>query len=227
MSDSRLRFRTRAKSLSLRNLFETPLRRLVRSTNATICRIRVRVGPPVRWTLSATRGSIRHKRIQRAMYGEPLTIATPEGLTLSGLLYPGDGTTGPGVLMLHGWDPLGQRHGYYVALAQKLRSIGHTVLTFNYCGYPGSATPSSSEGFNLAGLVRDVRAALSALLETGLVGAGGLTLFGHSYGGCLVLPTIMADDRIDRAVIHGPSIWIGHRITGREARERDFYHERY
>jgi pimeloyl-ACP methyl ester carboxylesterase len=187
---------------------------------------RVIVGPPVRWLQSAAHGALWKKRIYRPELGEAVTFRTQQGGQLSGRLYVGSPGT-RAVIMLHGWDPLGQEHGYYIALAHALRKRGYTVLTFNLPGYPGSYIPETPLGFNLATLVDAVHAAVSFLRRTKLVDAERIALFGHSYGAGLVVPALAADSDLWKGIIHGPSIWVEERITGADGTERSFFHERY
>lgn len=196
---------------------------------------RVIAGPPLRWLHSALHGRLRQKRLQRPPAGQPLTIPTPDGLTLSALFYPSLGPQAslpaPAFLILHGWDPLGQRHGYYLALAAALTRRGYHVMTLNLRGYPGSGVPEDPAGFNLTALTNDVRAALQTLRTLPGVDPQRLVLFGHSYGAGLVLPTLAAEPELWRAVVHGPSIWVEERITGDESGslgpQHAFFHERY
>ncbi len=191
--------------------------------------LRVRVGPRVRWVLSAARGPLRHKRVRRPDLGRRVEFSNADGMRFEGRVFIAARTQpAPGVLLLHGWDPLGQRHGFYLALASDLASQGLNVMTYNLRGYPGSDAPLESAGFNLDALTDDVHVALQAFLRTGHVDRERVFLYGHSYGACLVLPSLKsAGDVISKAVVHGPSIWIEERITGPAASKREFFHERY
>lgn len=187
---------------------------------------RVVAGPPVRWLRSAMHGPIWRKQFSRVKLGDELSFHTTSGVRLHGRLYSARPARA-GFVVVHGWDPLGQSHGYYLGLAETLRSRGYTVLTFNLPGYPGSEAPPTPYDYTLPTLVSAVRAAIGTLIETGLVAPHRVVLFGHSYGGGLVLPTLAQEPNIWRAIIHGPSTWVEKRITGPGAPQRDFFHERY
>lgn len=131
------------------------------------------------------------------------------------------------MLMLHGWDPQGQRHGLYVALADALTRRGWIVLTVNLPGYPGSDVPNGPDGYDLAELEGAALAALDDLVRRDDVDSRRLVLLGHSYGAGLVIPVMQSRPSLPRAVIYGPSIWVVKTTTGPNATHRAFYHERY
>lgn len=187
---------------------------------------RVIIGPPLRWIHSALHGNPFKKQLRRVPQSLAVSFPSPDGLTLSGEYYPA-ATWGPGLVIVHGWDPQGQHHGLYIALADTLRRSGISVLTVNLRGYPGSDCPPTAEGFNLSALTGDVQSAVSFLVEQPDVDPRRLILYGHSYGAGLVIPTLAADPRVWRGIIHGPSRWVEERITGPNGQQRSFFHERY
>lgn len=195
--------------------------------------IRVRIGPFVRHVLAALHGGPWRKRVRSIPKVEHVRILRPDGRSLAGCLYrpetaPGtNGDPGPAMLMLHGWDPQGQRHGLYVALADALARRGWSVLTINLPGYPGSDPPVDPAGYDLTELTGAALAALDDLVGRDEVDEERLVLLGHSYGAGLVIPLLRERPWLARAVIYGPSIWVVEMMTGPEATHQAFYHERY
>lgn len=195
--------------------------------------IRVRIGPFVRHVLAALHGGPWRKRVRSMPEAEHVRILRPDGRSLAGCLYRPEtapetrGDPGPAMLMLHGWDPQGQRHGLYVALADALAQRGWIVLTINLPGYPGSDPPVDPAGFDLTELKGAAVAALDDLVGRDEVDEERLVLLGHSYGAGLVIPLLRERPWLARAVIYGPSIWVVEMMTGPEATHQAFYHERY
>jgi pimeloyl-ACP methyl ester carboxylesterase len=188
---------------------------------------RVIAGPTVRRVRSALRSSPRHKRIQRASSSLSIRIPSTDGLQLLGYLYQAEPAPTPGLIILHSSDPQGQRHGFYLALADALQKRGISVLTFNFRGYPGSGVPATLRDFTMEKLVQDVRAALDTFLETGYIAADHVALYGHSYGAGIVLPTLTNESRFWKAILHGPPDWNERRIYGPNASQRAFFRARY
>jgi acetyl esterase/lipase len=188
--------------------------------------IRVRIGPFVRHVASALHGGPWNKSLRRVPSSRPVTIHRADGFRLAGAVYhPAErpagpvpegaarhATRAPGILLLHGWDPQGQRHGLYVALADALARRGFLVLTMNLRGYPGTG---------------DVLAALDFLAGLPDVDEDRVMLLGHSYGAGLVIPAMLRRPSLSRAIIYGPSAWVEETITGDEPTHREFYHERF
>lgn len=206
---------------------ESLVQYLVRTT-------RVRIGPFVRHVLAALHGGLWRKRFRPVPEAEAVRIGRPDGRSLTGRLYrprtePADaaGVPRPALLMLHGWDPQGQCHGLYVALADALRRRGWIVLTVNLPGYPGSDPPADPAGYDLSELKAAALAALDDLVGRDEVDEGRLVLLGHSYGAGLVVPVLRERPWLARAVIYGPSIWVVELMTGPAATHQAFYHERY
>jgi len=195
---------------------------------------RVRIGPFVRHVLAALHGGPWRKRLRPVPEAEAVRIPRPDGRSLAGRLYRppteaagASGAPRPAVLMLHGWDPQGQGHGLYVALADALARRGWITLTINLPGYPGSDPPSEPGGYDLAELESAALTALDNLASRDDVDERRLVLLGHSYGAGLVIPLLKARPSLPRAVIYGPSIWVVEMMTGPEATHQAFYHERY
>lgn len=198
---------------------------------------RVRIGPFVRHVLAALHGGLWRKRFRSIPDAEDVRILRPDGRSLAGRVYrpretkpePADapGSRRPAVLMLHGWDPQGQRHGLYVALADALARRGWVVLTVNLPGYPGSDAPNGPAGYHLAELEAAAHAALDDLILRDEVDEERLVLLGHSYGAGLVIPMLRERPQLARAVIYGPSTWMVEMVTGPEATHQAFGHERY
>lgn len=195
---------------------------------------RVRIGPFVRHVLAALHGGLWRKRVRPVPEAEAVRILRPDGRSLAGRLYrprtePAGAPGGPraAMLMLHGWDPQGQCHGLYVALADALARRGWIVLTVNLPGYPGSDPPVEPGGYDLAELESAALAALDELASREEVDEGRLVLLGHSYGAGLVIPTLDARPWLARAVIYGPSSWVVETMAGPEATHQAFFHERY
>lgn len=195
---------------------------------------RVRIGPFVRHVLAALHGGLLKKSFRPVPPARDIRIPRSDGRSLSGRLYrpraapaAASGASGPAMLMLHGWDPQGQGHGLYVALADALARRGWIVMTVNLPGYPGSDPPSEPGGYDLAELESAALAALDDLASRDDVDERRLVLLGHSYGAGLVIPVLRARPSLPRAVIYGPSIWVVEMMTGPEATHQAFYHERY
>lgn len=196
--------------------------------------IRVRIGPFVRHVLAALHGGLWRKRFRRMPEAEGVRILRPDGRSLAGRLYRprtkpagASGVPRPAMLMLHGWDPQGQCHGLYVALADALARRGWVVLTVNFPGYPGSDPPVDPAGYDMVELEGAALAALDDFVGRDEVDEERLVLLGHSYGAGLVIPTLRERPWLTRAVIYGPSIWVVEMMTGCEATHQSFYHERY
>jgi acetyl esterase/lipase len=183
----------------------------------------------VRHCLAALSGRWRDKRLRRAPAGLAVTVVRPDGFRLAGRLFAPRGAAGavPGMVIAHGWDPQGQRHGLYVALADALARRGYAVLTFNLRGYPGSDLPAGWDGFTIDELAGDVIAALDWLRNREGVDPDRVALLGHSYGADLVIPVLARDPGIWRAIIYGASCWMDATTTAPDATHREFYHERY
>lgn len=198
---------------------------------------RVRIGPFVRHVLTALHGGLWRKRFRSLPDAQCVRILRPDGRSLAGRLYrptmedatnPGAGSSArPAMLMLHGWDPQGQCHGLYVALADALARRGWIVLTVNFPGYPGSDPPREPGAFELAELESAALAALDDLASREEVDERRLLLLGHSYGAGLVLPLLKARPSLPRAVIYGPSAWADELMAGPKATHQAFFHERY
>lgn len=202
------------------------------SIPALLRTLRIRIGPAVRHLDSALRKGLWTKTFRAPPEGEEVRVRRSDGFELAGRLYrpPPDapsGTGAPGLLMLHGWDPQGQGHGLYLALAEAMTRRGYVVLTLNLRGYPGSHAPAEPSGFSLDELTSDALAAVDFLADHEGVDERRLALLGHSYGAGLVIPVLARRPMIARAVIYGPSIWMVETTTGPHATHREFYHERY
>lgn len=210
--------------------FAEALRGAGQWTRARLRTVRVRIGPGVRHLDSALHRGVWRKRMRHPPRGVPVDIRRADGFSLAGSLYRSvgaDGGRSPATLILHGWDPEGQRHGLYLALAEALVRRGHVVLTMNFRGYPGSDVPAGAWGFTIDELVGDVIAAVDALAARPDVNRDQVTLLGHSYGADVVLPVLSRRSWLETAVVYGPSIWMDETITGPAASHREFYHERY
>lgn len=204
-----------------------PFKNMVR---AALRSLRVRIGPIVRHLLTALHGSWWRKSVRRAPQGHPVRIRRSDEFSLAGRMYvperpPDAGLSG--VLVVHGWDPQGQRHGLYTALADALSRRGRSVLTINLRGYPGSDAPATSTGFNIEELAQDVVAAVDWLRNRKAIDEEKVSLLGHSYGADLVLPALCRGAQVCQAVIYGPSSWMDRTTYGPGATHQAFYHERY
>lgn len=199
---------------------------------------RVRIGPFVRHVLAALHGGLWRKRFRSAPRADEVRILRPDGRSLTGRVYrqPKEEATDrahaprsgrPAMLVLHGWDPQGQCHGLYLALADALVRRGWIVLTVNLPGYPGSDAPNGPAGYDLAELESAALTALDDFVSRDDVDDRRLVLLGHSYGAGLVIPMLKSRPSVPRAIIYGPSIWVTETTTGPDATHRAFYHERY
>lgn len=194
---------------------------------ASVRTLRVVYGPWFRRLHSLTRGKVSEKRLFRAVPGQPVSFTTDDGLRLSGRIYAADTSIRPAIVFLHSSDPAGQLHGLYLALAQIFVDAGYLVLTFNRRGYRGSDAPQDLRSFNMRQLASDVTAVITALLATGRAHPERIILYGHSRGAGIVLPALLADQRIWAGIMHCPPAWNKQRITGNNARDRALFVERF
>lgn len=136
----------------------------------------------------------------------PITLVTPDGVTLSGRLFPADAPVAVVVLA----SALGVRQPFYARFARHLAAQGFSVLTFDYRGV-GESAQGDLVG-DTATLRRwgedDVAAAISAAERV----AAGLPvlLVGHSFGG-QALGLAPVHGRLAGAVVVGAQLgWTGH-----------------
>jgi fermentation-respiration switch protein FrsA (DUF1100 family) len=107
-------------------------------------------------------------------WAEPVTIPTPDGVSLGAWLVAPDQEARATVVVFNG--NAGHR-GYRAGLAARLRAAGFSVLLFDYRGYGGNAGSPSERG-----LLLDARAVRSYLAGRSDVDPRRLVYFGESLG---------------------------------------------
>lgn len=136
----------------------------------------------------------------------PITLVTPDGVTLSGRLFPADAPRAVVVLA----PALGVPQPYYAKFARHLAAEGFAALTFDYRGVGDSAQR------DLVGDTTTLRQwgeddVAAAISEAERVAAGlPVLLVGHSFGG-QVLGLAPVHGRLAGAVVVGAQLgWTGY-----------------
>jgi len=141
--------------------------------------------------------------------GVPTTIATPDGVTLSGT-YWGQSGKAPAVLLLH---MLGRTRADWEPLAEDLAARGYTVLAVDFRGHGESRqmgkkhldfTDFTSRDWK--GLLVDVRAAGTWLAAQPGVDPGKIAYVGASIGANAALMTGAGDKAVRTVVLLSPGI---------------------
>ncbi len=148
--------------------------------------------------------------------GRPVTFATPDGLTLEGLLHLPDGTPCPGVVVAHPHPQYGgeMRNNVVSALCQAANGVGAAALRFNFRGV-GSSEGSFENG---TGEQQDVHGALDYLRSQPEIDASRVALAGYSFGALVALRYASGRDDLTAVVAvsnptgRGPSVELSMRV---------------
>ena len=118
------------------------------------------------------------------------TVVESDGLALPAWFIPaGDGRTGPGVVLVHGWESARDRT---LPMAVFLNAAGFHTLTFDVRGHgdnPPETLPLTGGEFGC-----DAAAAFRTLLDRPEVTVGAIS--GHSMGGIGAILAAAADPRV-------------------------------
>jgi len=132
-------------------------------------------------------------------------------ITLKGTLYtPHRWMSGkaPAIVFCHGGTSIGRKLAIYVIAARQLAERGYVVLTFDFRGFGESDDPphdsSVANAVSDLDFTQDISAALTYLSGMKYVDATRLFLIGHSFGGGVVLPASVKDERIRKTVSISP-----------------------
>ncbi len=149
--------------------------------------------PSHRWTrVTQAPAPIRHPLVVPTLE----TFRAPDGLELSGWLYPSlDRSSRAAVLYLHG-GPEGQERPQFNPQHQALVAAGITVFAPNIRGSSGygRAFGHADDRHGRFAAFEDVEAAARFLVDSGLADPGRLGVSGRSYGGYLTLAALAFAD---------------------------------
>ncbi|GAK52279.1 dihydrolipoamide S-acetyltransferase [Candidatus Moduliflexus flocculans] len=114
----------------------------------------------------------------------------------------------PAIVFCHGGTSIGRKLAIYVIAARQLAERGYVVLTFDFRGFGESDDPphdsSVANAVSDLDFTQDISAALTYLSGVNYVDPARLFLIGHSFGGGVVLPASVKDERIRKTVSISP-----------------------
>jgi pyridoxine 5-phosphate synthase len=131
--------------------------------------------------------------------GRPVTLPSPDGVTIAGEFYEGSSRSSPAVLLVH---MLTRSRGEWGTLPDRLRDLGLTVLTIDLRGHG----QSSGSAQDLPAMSQDVRAALRWLITRPNVRADAIAVIGASLGASLALLASMDVPQVRAIGLLSPSL---------------------
>lgn len=130
-----------------------------------------------------------------------------DGLKFVGTLYkPDEASFSPGIVLVHGANPLAREHAFYKILAKKLAEKGYFVLTFDLRCFGESDNPENV--YNLDSWKRthnDIISAVSYISSLDKVNDSKIYVIGHSAGASPAFHAAIEDKRIKKVVAIGPA----------------------
>ena len=130
--------------------------------------------------------------------GHPASFATPDGLTLEGLLHVPDATPCPGVVVAHPHPQYGgeMRNNVVHALCRAANGAGAAAMRFNFRGV-GASEGSFDNG---VGEQKDVEGALAYLRGLPEIDSTRIAVAGYSFGALVILRYASGRDDLSEVV---------------------------
>ncbi len=137
---------------------------------------------------------------------EDVRFVREDGLGVAGSLYGvTESQTRPGIILLHGNNPLGRRLSLYKVLATALADRGYTVLTIDLAGFGESDDPFRLGTREVLDAENDVYAAVTYLKTLATtVDTSRIHVIGHSLGASFAVTAGVEDRQLASVSIIGP-----------------------
>lgn len=124
-----------------------------------------------------------------------------DGLELRGTLVTPLLVSGPTAVLVHGGGVTREEGGFFARLASGLAEVGVPSLRFDFRAHGESE--GRGEDLTIAGVVNDIRAAVTYVRET--AGSGPVSLVGASFGGGIsAFFAARYPDQVQRLVLFNP-----------------------
>lgn len=124
---------------------------------------------------------------------QPVRFKNSRGLTLAGLLHAPDGSTGPVVVVCHGFtgSKEGGGEGMALAMGRELGRRGFNTLLFDFSG--NGESEGEFQNITMSGQVEDLKCAVDWCTAAGMK---PVFTVGRSFGGTTAICNAVVDSRV-------------------------------